>query len=502
MNFAPRKLVTISEETHIETHIEGNITCAVPFAALRGGRSQDVERAVTAAHRAAKSYGCGQWCHTAVEYSTALGRTERNHLMPSDPNFMNRTLWVDDNLTVLRGLNSECVDLIYLDPPFNTQRIYNAPFGSKAAGAKFDDTWTMDGVKTDWAALQEAADPAMYHTIVDAGLSAGEPMQAYLSFMALRMHEMHRVLKPTGSLYLHCDPTASHYLKQLLDCIFGRQNFRNEIVWYYKTGGTSKRWFGRKHDLVLFYSKSKNYTFNPQKEKSYLAHKYGFSNVTILEDDKGQHTVVGMRDVWDIPALRGNQREATGWPTQKPLALLEPIIRASSNIGDLVLDPFCGCATAMVAAERLGRRWAGIDIDRAAVGVTQDRLQNETDAAVHNVELHGWDGDQHDWREGPPPLHVPSRPPTRTDSEAPKRSPRIRQIRWAELGTGDRRACPGCERRKYFDDFDLDHIQPSAKGGLNADENLQLLCSSCNRIKGGRLTMTELRQRLLEMRPS
>ena len=392
------------------------------------------------------------------------------------PNFLNRTLWIDDNLRVLRGINSECVDLIYLDPPFNTKRIYNAPLGSKAAGAKFYDTWTLNSVKAEWAELQEAADPAMHHTIVGAGLTAGESMQAYLSFMALRLQECHRVLKPTGSLYLHCDPTASHYLKQVLDAIFGRSQFRNEIIWSYGLGGSSQRWYSRKHDVILFYTSSDRYVFNKPLEPA------------TSQRMKGK--MKGVRDVWTIPSLNNMAKERTGWPTQKPLAVLERIIEASSEGADIVLDPFCGCATAMVAAERLGRQWAGIDIDEMAVGITLKRLQEESDAAVHNVDLDGL-------REGLPSLHLPKHPPLRTDPDRPTRSPRIRAIRWYELGTGERRPCPGCMRRKYFDDFDLDHITPRAKGGLDADDNLQLLCSSCNRIKGSALTMTELRQRLL-----
>lgn len=156
----------------------------------------------------------------------------------------------------------------------------------------------------------------------------------------------------------------------------------------------------------------------------------------------------------------------------------------------MVLDPFAGCATTCVAAERLGRQWAGIDIDEVAIGITQKRLQEESDAAVHNIDLDGL-------YEGLPSLHLPPRPPVRTDPDAPSRSPNIRAIRWAELGDGDRRTCPGCDRSKYFDDFDIDHIQPRTKGGPDADDNLQLLCGACNRVKGGRLTMTELRQKRL-----
>lgn len=400
------------------------------------------------------------------------------------PNFLNRTLWAGiDNLPVLRGINSATVDLIYLDPPFNSRRPYNAPLGSAAAGAKFDDTWRLDEVKAEWAELQEAADPAMHHTVVGAGLTAGESMQAYLSFMALRLIEMHRILKPTGSLYLHCDPTASHYLKQLLDCIFGRNRFRNEIVWCYSTGGASRKRFAAKHDTIFCYARGGGTVFNTPRQPYTSAmskdpkHRHKF-------DPKGKI----MLDWWmDVAPLNPQAKERTGWPTQKPLALLERIISASSNPGDMVLDPFCGCATTMVAAERLERHWAGIDIDEVAVGITQKRLQDESDAAVHDVDLSGL-------REGLPTLHLPPGPPIRTDPNMPTRSPRIRLIRWNELGEGDRRPCPGCDRRKYLDDFDLDHIVSRSRGGLDADENLQLLCSSCNRIKGGRLTMAELRR--------
>lgn len=446
------------------------------------------------------------------------------------PNFLNRTLWAElDNLPVLRGINSECIDLIYLDPPFNTKRLYNAPLGSEAAGAKFDDTWTMDNVKNEWSELQEAADPAMYHTIVGAGLSAGESMRAYLAFMALRLQECHRVLKPTGSLYLHCDPHASHYLKQLLDCVFGNRNFRNELIWFY--GGTAMtaavKVFPRKHDTIFFYSKTADYKFvNPREDElsdqmrarwgKYLEPDgctvlYGSIKHETSEEARSRKRILKregrdpldndvafvakpslLRSVWRIPEVRNNPRynESTGWPTQKPLTLLERIIQASSAPGDWVLDPFCGCATTMVAAERLERRWAGIDIDPVAVGITQKRLQDESDTAAHNIDLEGM-------REGLPMLHLPPRPPVRTDSDRPTRSPHIRRVRWHEMGTGERPSCPGCKRRKYFDDFDLDHIIPRAKDGLDADENLQLLCRSCNSIKGQRLTMAELRQHLL-----
>ena len=236
-------------------------------------------------------------------------------------------------------------------------------------------------------------DPKAHHYISGVWQTLGDgALTAFLLFMSLRLIEMKRVLKPTGSIYLHCDHHASHYLKQLMDIVFGIDNFRNEIIWLYKTGGMSKRWFGRKHDVILFYSKTGQYTFNPQKEKSYLTHKYGFSNIEIHEDEGGYYTMVGMRDVWDIPALRGNQPETKGYPTQKPITLYERIVTASSNEGDVVLDPFCGCATTLVAAENLGRQWIGIDIHPETRKIVANRIAeacnlNSPDGSMKFLEM-------------------------------------------------------------------------------------------------------------------
>jgi len=294
-------------------------------------------------------------------------------------------LYYGDNLEILRKyIPDNSIDLIYLDPPFNSKKDYNILFKenggveSEAQIKAFTDTW-------HWTQTAENT----YHDIVTNGpIKVGRligalhdaigqnDVMAYLVMMTARLIELHRVLKPTGSLYLHCDPTASHYLKLVLDQIFGPTNFRNEIVWHYRTGGVGKRWFGRKHDTIFFYTKSGNYFFNPQKEKSYLEHKYGFSNIRIEEDEKGYYTEAFMRDVWSIPGLRGNQPETLGYQTQKPLALLERIIRATSNEGDVVLDPFCGCGTALVAAQKLNRRWIGIDITHLAITLMRNRLRD------------------------------------------------------------------------------------------------------------------------------
>ena len=168
-----------------------------------------------------------------------------------NPNWQNQTIWTGDNLPILRGMNSGSVDLIYLDPPFNSKANYAAPIGSKAAGAAFKDTWTLSDVDAEWINLIEAKHPALYRVLLAAMTSSDK---SYLAYMAARLLEMRRVLKPTGSLYLHCDPTMSHYLKLVMDAIFGRRNFRNEIVWCYRGGGVPRKDFARKHDIIFRYA--------------------------------------------------------------------------------------------------------------------------------------------------------------------------------------------------------------------------------------------------------
>ena len=184
-------------------------------------------------------------------------------------NLTSRTIFTGDNLDVLRGINSESVDLVYCDGPFNSNRNYAAPVGSKAAGAAFKDTWTLSDLDVAWMGLIADEQPAMYQVLQAAGLTHGKGMQSYLCMMGVRLLEMRRVLKGTGSIYLHCDPTASHYLKLLMDAVFGRGRCLNELVWHYKSfHGNVKRYFARKHDVILVYTKSGNWTFNRQFDES------------------------------------------------------------------------------------------------------------------------------------------------------------------------------------------------------------------------------------------
>ena len=298
------------------------------------------------------------------------------------------TLYTNDNLYVLCGMNSESVDLIYLDPPFNSKRMYSAPVGSRAAGASFKDMWTWQDV--DKYYLDSLADnfPALAKYIASVGHVHSRPMMAYLTYMAQRVIEMHRVLKSTGSIYLHCDPTAGHYLKSLLDCVFGKNNFRNEIVWCYTGGTDTKKSWQKKHDTIFFYTKTNHYLLNP----CYVP----FNTNTIKRFNKtdedgrkfkintlidGKVTKTYMKehgklapDYWSFPIVNKTSKEGTGYPTQKPLALLKRIVLASSNEGDIVMDPFCGCATTCVAAQQLQRKWIGIDIEKQAVSILIQRL--------------------------------------------------------------------------------------------------------------------------------
>ena len=352
------------------------------------------------------------------------------------------TLYYGDCLDWMGQWPDQSVDLIYLDPPFNSNADYNMLYSNAAGGAQyraFNDTWYWDEGAADRYAVYESAPgrPARSAVLGMYQIFGRSGMLAYLTYMADRLEQLHRLLRPTGSIYLHCDPTASHGLKLLMDSIFGRENFRNEIQWKrygaHNDVGQGSRHFGRVHDKLLFYGKSAKSTWDqvfvpldPQYVKSTYRHvdpetgrqftttpmtgpggvakgnpvyewnghtrSWRYSKTTMqklhdegriyysrtgyarrklyLDESRG----VPVQDVWnDIPSLAGGHKERLGYPTQKPIALLERIVRASSNPGDLVLDPFCGCGSAIEAAHKLKRRWVGIDISSFAI----DLIRNE-----------------------------------------------------------------------------------------------------------------------------
>ena len=327
----------------------------------------------------------------------------------------NRTIFCSDNLEILRGINTGTIDLIYLDPPFNTKKVFTAPIGSSAEGASFKDIFTQEDVKDEWVQSIKEDHDTMYHLLNAVKNIEGRTSYnfCYMAYMAIRLIECHRILKETGSVYLHCDPTMSHYLKLLLDCVFGGINFRNEIIWRigWVSGYKTKKvgWI-RNHDTLLYYTKAPRAlsTFN----KEYIPYPKGYTRRDgsapngrgiPIEDTWNCHS----GDVLDSIMIKSFSTEKVGYPTQKPLKLLERIIRASSNQGDIVLDPFCGCATTCVAAEKLGRQWIGVDISIKAYELVQTRIKDEVYA---EGLLKGEGGNL-------PAIHFSTDPPHRTDKK-------------------------------------------------------------------------------------
>ena len=404
----------------------------------------------------------------------------------------------------MRAMNSESVDLIATDPPFNKGRDFHATPDSLAAGAKFQDRWSWErDVHEEWTDQITDDYPRLMEAIESARYAHSDGMGAYMCFMAVRLLEMRRVLKPTGSIYLHCDPTASHYLKACMDAIFGWRNFINEFVWTY-TGGTDRgKGFQKKHDLVFIYSKGSEFTWNKvyvpfadatirrfnridENGRRYKINKLADGRVTkTYMKEKGKLAP----DYLHLNIIVKSHNEATGYPTQKPIALYKRFLEASSNPGDVVLDPFAGCATTLVAAETLDRLWGGIDIWEGAHRLVEQRLKDTA----------GLFGD----------VTFTDQPPTRTD-EGGTASPflRVKQKvkepdgpRWtrAEMyshlldQSGPR--CMGCDR--VFDDpryLELDHNTPRSDGGLNHISNRVLLCGPCNRLKSNTFTLSGLRK--------
>ena len=476
------------------------------------------------------------------------------------PNFNNRTLYHLDNLDVLRGMNSESVHLIATDPPFNKGRDFHATPDSLAAGARFQDRWKWDNdVHPDWVDKIQDDWPAAWSVIESSRVSWGDDMAAFLCFMGVRLMEMRRVLREDGSIYLHCDPTASHYLKALMDAIFGRKNFQNEITWRRTTAHNDSKKYGANTDTILFYTKGDKWTWNSQYQPYDERYKARFNrkdpdgrawqdeNLTAkgLSGGGYEYEYKGAKSLWRVPletmqrlddegrlhftsrggirrksyldempgrpvqslwddvaAINSQAAERMGYPTQKPLALYKRIIEASSNEGDWVLDPFAGCATTPIAAERLGRKWIGIDIWDKAHPTVLERLEKEglavpqSDASQPNLLTFG-------------DVYYSTAPPVRSDDEG-ESIPylKLKSVVQEPPGPKMTRAemfdflvqewglvCRGCNR--LFDDplyLQLDHNTPRSDGGLNHISNRMLLCGPCNSIKSNTLTLSGLRR--------
>ena len=508
----------------------------------------------------------------------------------ADPrqNFPDRALYTLDNLAALRGMNSETVDLIATDPPFNTSRNRAGTAGFYVDKWKWGDTgilpdqWKWNEVHPIWLEQVRDENRSLYEVIAAAGQCHGDDIAAFLCFLSVRLLEMHRILKPTGSLYLHCDHAANGYLRMALDAIFGARNFRNEISWRTTPKALSAKQFPRTHDTIFFYNKGRGYTWNPQYEphseeyaKSFN-HNDEFGAFTPADLSggkagskeaylplKGQHPPRGRawapptRDRFPaaamarIPAnyeglnqlekcqaldqagliywsstgkpyykkylstLKGTllediitdisppgSGERTGSPDQKPIVLYERIVRASSNPGDLVLDPFCGCATTLIAAHNLGRRWVGIDrrADAAfhianrllSLGINVDAFQAQQQSLLRELQSHCQILDTPPIRtdDGDTAPHLAAVYPARRKPASMTRQ-QMMDILVEQWGV----VCWGCGfEPPDAEHFELDHIDPASQGGSNELDNRCPLCGPCNKRKSNRLTLVALRQ--------
>ena len=472
---------------------------------------------------------------------------------------MNRTLFLEDNLPVLRGIDSKSIDLIATDPPFN--KGVGAFRGTTKAGVnvEFSDIWHWSDVQDEWLEELKEDHPSLFNMILYANSAVGtdekgSSMGAFICWMAVRVLEMHRVLKDTGSMYLHCDPKASHYLKAMMDAIFGPKNFRNEIVWKRQTSNNAvTKKFGAIADYLLFYVKSdKDATWNQvYHERSAAEMKmyrpdengrlYKTENLTAPSPTPSRmfewrgatpkngwrHSLDRLEELWaagrikttkdgrprlsghikyldesapgqkaqsiwtDIRRVGNVSKERIGWPTQKPLALYKRMIEASSNPGDMVLDPFAGCATTCVAAEQLGRKWIGCDLDNEAGQVIVERLQREVNESMAwdkfvNV-LYAAPARTDDGEPAAPELILES--PKKNE---PKMSKKEAKVKLLELD-GD--ACLGCGWVPHHVDYlEVDHKKPRKVKGKDTLRNFGLLCGPCNLKKGAKYSLAELRE--------
>lgn len=405
------------------------------------------------------------------------------------PNFETGTIWCADNLDVMRGMNSETVDLIYLDPPFNSARNYRGR--GKARKQCFMDIWSDRQLK-EWdmlggmnASIDLLRQEDWWASMELVKEKHSKSMYYYLCFMGVRLLQMKRILKPTGSIYLHCDPTSNSYLRLLLDFIFGHKNFVNEIVWCYKGRNLSKRNFERKTDTIYFYGKGKERYFD--EKGAHRPNDMKHSGRYNKEDEKGRYALVKgaggqytkhyfkqtiMRENWwEIPYVKG--KEYTGWATQKPLALLKRILLASSKKNDIVFDPFCGCATTLIAAATNERRFIGCDNDREVVEVARLRWRESADLFFESSD-----------REVFESIHITTELPERNDQFILGEPPidakiDVLMLYGSTLYGNQLGHCNTCGKHLEYESLNVAHMVPIYQGGTNDVENLQLLCEKC-----------------------
>ena len=422
-------------------------------------------------------------------------------------NVPNRTIFHGDNLEMLRSINSDSIDLITIDPPFKKDYDFVGKLGTASEGASFQDHWKWDrDVDQKWVDEIKDEHPALMEVIESAFHAHSEAMGAYLCFLSVRLMSMHRVLKPTGSIFVHCDHSAGHYIKSAMDTIFGSKHFVNEIVWCYDGSGRGRKTFSKKHDTIFWYAKKK-FIYNLIKVP--ITSEAGIARFNKIDEEGNRYQISGRgykyylkdgknaNDWWtDISALGSKSNERVGYPTQKPIALVQRIVLAASKPGDVVLDAFIGSGTAAKACEGLDepRRWIGIDLWLEEAQAIKDRLAE--------ITSHIKDGGKIIYRTHPAQRTDDGRVAcpmlgTKTIRKEPPGPKMTRAEMKAQLiNEAGGNKCAGCDR--IFDDPDyleLDHNTPRSSGGINHISNRILLCSPCNRRKSNTLTLIGLRQR-------
>ena len=410
-----------------------------------------------------------------------------------------------DNLQGMQKMPDACVDLIYLDPPFNSKKQWSGvvEWRDQMTAVAFKDAWGINDIQKTWFYLIQSKEEyqALREVAEAVRATAGMNAYAYILYMAIRLIEMKRILKDTGSIYYHCDPVMSHSVKLMMDAIFGAQNFHNEIVWSYRRWSGKARRYQSMHDIILFYAKTDGYIWNePMEAKAEGTPKHKRWNA---KDESGTwHTYsdksvavpqTNMRDVWNISRLQSVVAERTGYPTQKPEALVERIILASTNPGDVVLDPFAGSGTTCAVAEKLGRKRIGMDLNRAAADISTTRLRTiikSLSAKERKARLSlFYRGDKNAAavrrQTASESINKAKNLPNLLDKNEMEVAQQHKAKLKAHALEMQHGRCMGCG--KWTEDgegWECDHIQPKSHGGLLTRENTQALCRLCNGIKG------------------
>ena len=433
------------------------------------------------------------------------------------PNCKNRTVFIGDNREVMLGLNAEIADAIITDPPFNSGQMRKddkVKIDKKKSARRgfpvdehgnaiqqYPDAWKIGDISDKEMEFIKYKDKDLVRFCQIIGNQHSAGMEAYLLMMATRLLLCHELLKETGSMFLHCDHSANNYLRMLMDAIFGKENFRNEIVWCYPPGGKAPKYgFHRKHDTILYYSKGKDPKFNHQFRpltKEQIAKftktdqdgrkykEYRGKTRTYLDDMQGSPVPSWWTDIPSLGQTISKER-CEGWTTQKPLKLYTRLVKACTNPGDLVIDPFCGCATTLIAAENAGCRWIGMDIDKSRVALIEPQL-----AKLATQDL---------WKEDFQIIEIKSKKdlPKRKDNKPSKKKMEALkdQLALKQRKFKNYHYCEICGHPFPYDYLEIDHIHPKADGGGWELHNLQLLCSRCNRRKGSTKTNEQVRKEL------